>query len=294
MTLATVLSAGRRRLTALLEKQILELLLERKFSSLVPGDLLVLTEDKSNILKVQPRKNLIQRSYFNKTKEIVANLDELWIVTAPHPLFNTTVLDRCLSLAESQNLQTVIIFNKQDLDYSLIKQHINYYQKVANRVLLSDTKTSDGFKEIEDYLANSEAKSLALCGVSGVGKSSILERLLPDAPIRTSSVSQKTGQGRQTTSHAQGYLYQTESQEKIVFDLPGIQSFGLTHFDEYELKFYFREFQKFAVDCEYKDCQHILEPVCGVKKAIDQQKILTSRYESYKNILKEIEKAKAY
>ena len=291
---AVVLSASRRRIKVASENKFYEILIERKYSELLPGDLVILNSKKNGIKEVLERTNLIKRSFKNKTKEIVANVDELWIILAPPPLLNLTVLDRVLCLATLENIVPVLIFNKTDLGYEKAIEIIEYYKKIGVAVDFISAKNDAELQLILKRLKDKDLFQVALCGVSGVGKSTLLQKLVPEVEIRTNEVSEKTGQGKQTTSKVSGYIFnRAEKKEIFLFDLPGIQNFGIVHYEKQLIKQGFIEFNKYE-KCEYSDCLHLKEPNCGVKTALAENKILKSRYASYKQILKEIELSKPY
>jgi ribosome biogenesis GTPase len=133
----------------------------------------------------------------------------------------------------------------------------------------------------------------ALCGVSGVGKSTILNRLVPDAQARTGAVSDRTGQGKQTTTQPRAFLYGTGG-DKAIIDFPGVQFFGLSHETPQAITKAFPEFLAAAHGCRYADCRHLQEPECAVRTAIEAGTIASWRYDSYRQILQEIEDAREY
>jgi ribosome biogenesis GTPase len=143
-----------------------------------------------------------------------------------------------------------------------------------------------------------EAPSLkvaALCGVSGVGKSTILNRLVPGADSRVGALSDKTGQGRQTTTQPRGYLCELPNgTRKILIDFPGVQFFGLSHVAADRLSDAFEEFHARKGACRFLDCRHLKEPDCAIRAAVERGEIARSRYESYLQIVEEIEDARAY
>ena len=283
-----VISANRRYLIIKTGEEFQEFKVLRKYSNLISGDEVEL--EGSKIIAVKERKNLLKRSYYSKTKEIVANLDELMIVSAPPPLLNTTVMDRLLCVCELSNIKASLVFNKSDLDYKEVENLLEYYSNNGITTVSIVALEGQDLAPLIKLFSNYSSAKIAFAGVSGVGKSTILNNLLDNFQIRTSEVSNKTGQGRQTTSEVIGYVYD-KNPNIILYDLPGIQNFGISHLDKYELREGFVDFKR---NCAYKDCLHMKEPDCAVKKALEEKEIIPSRYESYLNMMSEIEKVREY
>lgn len=284
---AIVLNNNRRQINVLTGQEEYTFPIQRKYNNLIAGDHVELENDCERIKQVFPRENLLQRANKHRSKEIVANLDALFIVTAPPPLFNTHVLDRTLAIASLEHIPCVIIFNKSDLGVEDISAEIEYYQKLADTCHVVSAKND--IQGLVNYLQSCPYKQIALCGVSGVGKSTILKTLLGDDKIQTSKVAEKTGQGRQTTSQAQGYQYG----EQVIFDLPGIQNFGSAHLELDQIRFAFPDFIFEDRECEYRSCLHFSEENCAVKSEIGSR-VLESRYRSYKDIYQEVKELKSF
>ncbi len=286
--IGTVIRLSRRRVQVQLADQLLEFSIPRKFSNLIAGDLVVINNNE--IISCEERKNLIKRSVVHRTKEVVANLDHLLIVTAPPPLFNSSVIDRLITLCEIENVPVSLIINKIDLDYQAISSEIEYYRSLDISVHLTSAKSEVGLNDLKSFLVTENLKRIAFSGVSGVGKSSLLKRILETENIRTSHVSERTGQGRQTTSEVQGYL--VPNTDVVIFDVPGIQNFGLSHLTNREVRDSFTDFLNFP--CPYAGCQHIGENECAVKIAVASGELLPTRYQSYLQIITELERNKTY
>jgi ribosome biogenesis GTPase len=177
---------------------------------------------------------------------------------------------------------------------------ISTYSKLGINLIMCSAKSGDGIDEIRALIEDPYVSVAALCGVSGVGKSTILNRLIPSAKTRTGEVSERTGQGRQTTSQPRGFVYPSSkdsdplSPPKIVIDLPGVQFFGLAHLDERDVIDAFSEIKEIGLDCRFRDCAHIKERSCAVRAAVESGAIARWRYQSYLQILEEIKEAKEY
>ena len=261
------------------------------------GDTVDVIEEKGEYLitELKPRKNCLHRTYLKKSKEIAANLDRLYIVTAPQPLFNTNSTDRILSAAYHEGIECCLLVNKSDLGIADTQPIIDIYLDIGLQVIVLSAKDGSGLNELEIELNNPEIDTIALAGVSGVGKSTLLNQLVPDANRRTSEVSDKTGQGKQTTSQSFGHLYNRDkSKPLLIIDLPGIQSFGISHLSKEQVRSSFPEFEARKNACEYADCFHLAEPNCAIKQAYEEDQIAFSRIESYCSMLDEIEAAREY
>jgi ribosome biogenesis GTPase / thiamine phosphate phosphatase len=309
----TVTTATRRHVNVLLDSELTLEVKEhrarcmRKAADVVVGDRVSLQEirEELTVTEVAERENSLLRSYFSRTKLLAANLNCIFVVTAPAPLFNSLFVDKVLAFAHVEGIEPVLIMNKADIGDEDYTELIELYKSLGYTTLLTSCKKAGGLDELTSFIekqatehandGDSKLAHMAFCGVSGVGKSSLLNVLLPEIKQRTSEVNDKTGQGKQTTSQGWGYVYQLESGTKaLLTDLPGVQNFGVSKLEASSIAHAFPEFFDARTKCEYSDCRHLLEPNCGVKTALDEGKIAESRYESYYRILEEIESARPY
>lgn len=251
--------------------------------------------DEAVIDEAHERRNLLMRCSARQTKRIVANVDLLLVVTAVKPLFNTAFVDRIIAAATEQRIPVLIVVNKDDLGTAETLSEIEIYKKLGYRICYTSAKNLSGLEQLRERLADPTIQLVALAGVSGVGKSSLLNALIPETDRKTAAVSERTGQGRQTTSQAYAYDYPVTKERSILLvDLPGLQNFGLQHLDRRSIAATFLEFERFAGSCQYSDCRHIAEPGCAVRLALSDGEIAASRYQSYLDLLAEIDAARSY
>ncbi len=263
------------------------------------GDTIAFTEETQKgylITEIFERKNILTRQMGKKVRRLASNIDHLYVVTALGALFNTHFIDRIMCTAHAQDIPCSLIVNKCDLEQDdTSKKLIETYTALELEVLLTSTKQPNGLTALYESLRMNDQKIICLAGVSGVGKSSILNILVPEADRETSQVSEKTGQGRQTTSQAFAYPYLTQGHPPLfIVDLPGVQNFGITHLSREEIHHGLTEFAQFAQQCEYADCRHIAEESCGIKTALEEGHLSSSRYESYLSMLEEQERHRDY
>jgi ribosome biogenesis GTPase / thiamine phosphate phosphatase len=268
-----------------------------KALDLTPGDLVHYSDKDGELFidSISPRRNALERTYRGETKRIVSNLDHLFIVEAMLPLFNTIFIDRVLAVASLQDIPCSLIVNKLDLGTAQTQPLIAIYQELGIPVMLLSAKFGQNMSALEQVLAEPNLGIVTLAGISGVGKSTILNRLIPEALRKTAEVSQKTGAGRQTTTQPCGYLYPRSSQKGLlIVDLPGVQNFGVTHLSKEQVADCFPEIVSARAGCEFSNCGHVNEQKCAVKEAVQNGSMAPSRYQSYQHMLEEIESAREY
>ncbi len=220
----------------------------------------------------------------------IANADQAVIVfAAAWPAPNLNLLDRFLVLMEQQGMETIICFNKKDqIEKEAQEALVRIYRNSGCKVLLISAKQEEGIEELEILL---KGKTTVLAGPSGVGKSTILNLLHPQANMETGDISKKIGRGRHTTRHSELFYMGGGT---YLFDTPGFSSLSLGEMEKEELREYYPEFFPYTKECKYLSCLHDREPECAIKEAISHGKIARERYENYLLLLGEIRNRKKY
>ena len=255
---------------------------------IVVGDYVEINNDSQTwmIEKLYDRKNMIVRKSVNLSKQthiIAANIDQaILMITLQSPLTTTGFIDRFLVSAQAFGVEVILFFNKIDL-YSkkLILQNqnlIHEYSKIGYRCI-SLSALNDNINEVKSIVEN---KNNLISGHSGVGKSTLINKLLGTADISTNEISQRHDQGQHTTTFSE--LYRLDFGGTII-DTPGIKGFGLVNIDVDNLSDYFPEFLSLKQDCKFNNCKHINEPNCKVKEALENGQISKDRYSNYLSML---------
>jgi len=257
------------------------------------GDL-VQVEDKAGdapvVGAIEPRKNYIIRRASNLSKEfqiIAANLDQaVLVVTLTNPVTSTTFIDRFLATAEAYQVPAVIAFNKMDLLVTdelmqQLDELVAIYEAIGYRVVTMSATTGDGAEKLREVLSG---KLSLLSGNSGVGKSSIINLLIPEANVRVGDVSHTHHKGMHTTTFSE--LLDLPGGGAII-DTPGVKAFGTIDFERAEVAHYFPEIFRISSDCRFNNCTHTHEPGCAVLAAVENGEVARSRFVSYLSILDE-------
>ena len=249
--------------------------------------------DGNWITEIEDRRNYIIRKSINLSKQshiLAANVDQaLLVVTVASPQTSTTFIDRFLASAEAYRVPVVLVFNKGDLldeDGQRFQQMMmRLYETVGYECRPVSAETGEGIAGLHALL---EGKVTLLSGNSGVGKSTLINRLVPGANLRTSEISDAHNTGQHTTTFSEmiplgsGWL----------IDTPGIKGFGTFDIEREELTSYFREIFRFSQDCRFSNCTHTHEPGCAVLKALEDHYIAQSRYQSYLSMLEDKDEGK--
>jgi len=241
------------------------------------------------ITSIEPRRNYIIRRASNLSKEahiIAANVDRTFLITSlVHPVTSTTFIDRFLATAEAYRVPATLVINKLDLltddDRELLEAISYLYGSIGYQVLHTSAKTGEGIDELRSMLKGNVS---LLSGNSGVGKSSLVNALLPGLGLRTAAVSATHDTGMHTTTFSQMFPL---PEGGYIIDTPGVKGFGTIDFDTHEVAHFFPEIFTIGADCRYGDCTHTHEPGCAVLEALADSRIAQSRYNSYLSILQD-------
>ena len=235
------------------------------------------------VARIDRYSELIRPDAYGKLRPVAANVDLIAIVFSPKPTAFSNLIDRYLVAAEAQNIQPILILNKTDLDteneFSSINQLVHDYKSIGYDVLSVSAKTADGFESLKDYLCN---KTAIFVGQSGVGKSSLINRLQPQANAAVGSLSIGKEKGTHTTTVSRLFHF---AHGGFLIDSPGIREFSLTHLTQEQVINSFIDFRPYLGRCKFRDCLHKSEPGCSLLDAISQKKILQSRFDNYHQII---------
>ena len=241
------------------------------------------------ITEITDRRNYIIRRASNLSKQshiIAANIDQAaLLVTVSHPEVSTTFIDRFLASAEAYRVPVLLLFNKVDLcsgdELSYMDAVCRLYSSLDYTCLRLSAKEGAGLDEVRSHL---QGKTTLLSGNSGVGKSTLLNALLPDAQARTAEISEAHQTGMHTTTFSQMFFL---PQGGALIDTPGIKGFGTFDMERTEVAHYFREIFQVGQECRFDDCTHTHEPGCAVLQAVEEHRIAQSRYTSYLSMLED-------
>lgn len=267
----------------------------RSTNPIAVGDRVNISVNESGtafITDILPRKNYIIRRASNLSKEshiLASNLDQaLLIVTLFHPTTSLTFIDRFLATAEAYRVPAIIVINKIDLlteseDIELLDAVSYLYKSIGYKVVTISAKTGDGIDALRSLL---RGKMTLISGNSGVGKTTLINDLIPGLDLRTAAISEVHDTGTHTTTFSEMFQLPGDGGGYLI-DTPGVRGFGTIEMDEYEASHFFPEIFKIGADCRFNNCTHTHEPHCAVIKALEEGLIAQSRYTSYLSILED-------
>jgi ribosome biogenesis GTPase len=280
-----VASHGRRFLVETQTGELVSCFARGRLGSIVCGDRVRVARNDGGdgmIEALRPRNSLVFRSDRKREKAIAANVSQAVVVLASTPPPNPEFLDRCLAAIEHAGIRALLLQNKMDLDP----------QRTLQRTLLARygalgyaIRSLCAHASVEPLRSELQARASVLIGQSGVGKSTIVNALLPLAGARTGAIS-RSESGRHTTTHTRLYRLGTDT---TLIDSPGMHQFGLQHIAPTQLAACFIEFQPLAGQCRFNDCRHAGEPGCAVREAVARGQIAAARMRSYERILASLE-----
>lgn len=237
------------------------------------------------------RSQLTRPDFYDGVKVVAANIDQILMVSAILPEFTPQIIDRYLVACEDMGIEPILVLNKIDLiddeGLEFINEILDIYRELGYKVHLVSTKTGEGIDALKQVLVG---KNNIFVGQSGVGKSTLVNTVLPDADILTKEVSENSGLGQHTTTVSR--LHHLPSGGNLI-DSPGIREFGLWHLDVERVTWCFKEFREYIGGCRFRDCKHLNDPGCILVEAVEQGKITELRFDSYHRILESMADGRA-
>ncbi len=247
-------------------------------------------EGTAFISEIEDRKNYIIRKASNLSKQshiLASNLDQcLLVVTVNYPETSTTFIDRFLASAEAYRIPVKLVFNKTDCyseeDLRYLDALITLYTTIGYPCFKVSALTGKGIEEIRNVL---HGQITLFSGNSGVGKSTLINALMPHLNVKTGEISNAHNKGMHTTTFSE--MFPTPNDDGYIIDTPGIKGFGTFDMEEEEVGHYFKEIFRYSAECKYSNCTHTHEPGCAVRRAVEEHLISESRYASYLSMLED-------
>ena len=279
-----VAAYGKRYQVELPDKKRISCVTRGKKTDLACGDIvnIKLTDTSEGVVESsEPRDTLLYRSNAFKSKILASNVTQVIIVLATQPSFYEALLNRCLTAAEAASIKPLIVLNKCDLaETNDAKNKLKVYEDLGYQTVYLSAK--EDISPLLPYLNHHQS---VLVGQSGMGKSTIINSLLPNEDVRTQEISETLDSGKHTTTAA--HLYHLDDNSTLI-DSPGLQEFGLNHLTHETLELSFIEFRPYLGHCRFSDCKHQVEPDCAISKAVEEGKINPVRLAFYKQLSQEL------
>lgn len=270
-------------------KNLFRCVARQHLGAIVSGDRVIWQQGQNNegvIVAVEDRRSLLQKPGFGgKLKPMAANIDQIVIISSVQPPPNPYLIDRYLIAAENLPATPIILLNKIDLlddsNKASIEKIEEEYTRIGYQVIKASNVLDHGFDDLQQALAT---RTSIFVGLSGVGKSSLINHLLPDVDIRVGGLSEASGEGKHTTTSSA--LYHLQCGGNII-DSPGVRDFGLWNSTADDILYGFKELRPFIGLCKFSNCAHESEPDCAIRQALNDHKISVNRFNNYKKILQE-------
>lgn len=273
-----------------LQGEIIRCHMRANLGQLVTGDRVIWrpNPDGGVVVASSERKTeLVRPNPYGEMKPVAANIDFIVVTVAVEPMAHAQLIDRYLVAAELSGIEPVILFNKTDLlnneNRGRIDEMLERYQAIGYRVLLASSSSLDGLRELKEMLKD---RISVFVGQSGVGKSSLINALLPGVDLKVGELSEQTRKGRHTTTTARLFHFPDGGD---LIDSPGIREFGLWHIKSEDLLDGFRELREYTGHCRFRDCKHEKEPGCALKDALAEGLISEARWRSFRYILNSLD-----
>jgi ribosome biogenesis GTPase len=277
---------------------ILRCHIRRTIDSVVCGDNVLVSKENDSDAKVSgiievvhDRSSILTRpDFYDGVKPVAANIDYIVVVSSVLPEFSTHIIDRYIVACEDIGIAPLLVGNKIEIadatQRTEIEQALNVYEQLGYETILTSCKQGDG---IEQLTAKLKDKTSIFVGQSGVGKSSLINQVLPNADELVGDISENSGLGQHTTTAAK-LLHLPGGGDLI--DSPGVREFGLWHLPEEKVTWGFREFRDLIGGCKFRDCKHLNDPGCIIRQAVEDGEISRERYESYHRIIASMDEQK--